>query len=272
MQMSERSSSDSHRKENKIVKNIRRDLRQIAWKDPIVILLCILLVFLTFGSTMSACSGASQNRVRIELDAAYGGSDTGYQGIVNEADVCQNIVTDLQALLKKDKRFQVLLSHEAGTSSSVSERAKKINQDNPLFVISIHADGNPNAALSGMHVYADIPSSKNHEASLRLAQAAANAFTAEDWPVSTGYLYYQPYESDGTYEMKFVSSEDTSDYQLDTLALMKQCDMPVIVTNQFYVTNETDVSTWANEDGYQKAAQKLYYAICDYNGLERRSI
>jgi hypothetical protein len=44
------------------------------------------------------------------------------------------------------------------------------------------------------------------------------------------------------------------------------------VTNQFYVTNEADVSAWANEDGYQKAAQDLYNAICDYNGLERRTV
>lgn len=269
--MTERNTPNVRKNTNAVWGRVRTDLKQIAWKDPIVMILCAILIFLTFGSAFGACTGTLKNAVTVELDAAYGGGDTGYQGLVNEADVTENIVNDLEALLKKDRRFKVLRSHEAGTAATVAERAEKINKDNPLFVLSVHADGSPNAELSGMHVYAEIPSEKYHEASLRLAQAVADTFKSDDWTVDTGYLYFQPYEETGNYELKFVTSDDLTDYKLDTFALMKQCDMPVVVTNQFYVTNQADVDKWANDAGYQQAAQDLYDALCDYNGFERKN-
>lgn len=260
-------------KKNRKLKKIRwelvkQDLHQIEWKDPIVVLLCVILLFLTAGSTLNACTGSAKNAVRVELDAAYGGSETGYQGIVNEAEVSENIVNDLEALLKKDRRFKVFRTHEAGTAATIAQRVAKIEKDNPMFVLSIHADGHPDADLTGMHVYAKTPSQKNYEASLKLADAVASSFVSDTWPVSTGYLYYQLDQASNTYQMKFVSEDDTTDYKLDSFELMKQCSLPVVVTNQFYVTNQSDVSTWANTDGYQKAAEQLYHALCSYNGFE----
>lgn len=248
---------------------VKSDLKQIAWKDPIVILLCCILIFLTAGSTMNAFSGVSKNAVRVELDAAFGGDDKGYQGIVTEADVTENITNQLEQILKKDKRFSVSRTHEAGTTASLTQRLNKIEEDDPMVVLSIHADGHPNADLSGMHVYAKTPTEKNHEASLKLADAVASNCQSDSWTVSTGYLYYQLNDTTGNYEMKFVGEEDTTDYKLDSFSLMKQCDLPVVVTNQFYVTSQTDVDRWANSDGYYEAAVNLYNALCDYNGFDR---
>lgn len=251
--------------------SVRKDLKQIEWKDPIVVILCMILIFLTAGSTWNVVTGKAKNAVKVELDAVYGGEDLGYQGIVNEAEVSENIVNDLEALLKKDRRFEVYRTHEAGTSAAVSDRIAKIEKDDPMFVVSVHADGHPNAELTGMHIYAMPPANKNHDASLKLANAIASTFTDGTWGVSTGYLYYQQIDQSENYEMKFVAADDTTDYQLDTFELMKQADVPVVVTNQFYVTNQANVDQWANEEGYQKAAQNIYDAICDYNGFERKS-
>lgn len=247
--------------------SVKRDLKQIDWKDLIVILLCVILLFLTAGSTMSACTGANKNAVRVELDAAFGGTDKGYEGIVNEADVSENIVNELEALLKKDRRFKVYRTHEAGTTATLAERLEKINKDDPMIVLSIHADGHPNTDLSGMHVYAKTPTQKNHEASLKLADNVASSFDEENWPVSTGYLYYSLNNTTGNYEMKFVKEDDITDYKLDSFSLMKECNLPVVVDNQFYVTNQGDVDRWANKDGYEEAAINLYNALCKYNGF-----
>jgi N-acetylmuramoyl-L-alanine amidase len=247
---------------------VKEDLKQIRWKDPIVIVLCTILVFLTFGSAMGVATGVSKNAVKVEIDAAYGGTDTGYEGIVNEADVTENIVNELEKLLKNDRRFKVYRTHAAGTALSVAERAAKIKKDDPMVVVSVHADGSPNIDLSGMHVYAEVPGNANHEASLNLANCISKAFTSETWPAYTGYLYYQPTDTENQYELKYVPASDTADYHMDTFELMKQCDMPVVVTSQFYVTNQSDVDQWASSDGYYKAAVDLYDALCEYNGFE----
>ena len=51
--------------------------------------------------------------------------------------------------------------------------------------------------------------------------------------------------------------------------MMEKCDVPVVICNQIYVTNQTDIDTWANEAGYQKAAEAYYQAIKNYYGIEK---
>ena len=67
--------------------------------------------------------------------------------------------------------------------------------------------------------------------------------------------------------MKFVKEDDITDYKLDSFSLMKECNLPVVVSNQFYVTNQADVDRWANKDGYDEAAVNFYNALCKYNGF-----
>lgn len=268
--MTERSSATTKKHLRINGRQIRRDLKQIDWKDPIVKILCVILVFLTCGSTFGACTGVSKNAVKVELDAAYGGDSRGYEGIVSEADVSENIVNDLEALLKKDRRFKVYRTHEAGTAATVAQRVEKIKKDDPMLVLSIHADGSPNVELTGMHVYAEIPGQKYHDASLRLAQAIAEPFTSDTWKADTGYLYYEPQEGTENYQIKSVASDDLTNYKLSTFELMEESPALVVVSNQFYVTNQADVDRWANDDGYHEAAVNLYNALCDYNGFERK--
>lgn len=235
-------------------------------KDPMVIILVILLVFLTCGTAFGGC--VNHNRKVIELDAAYGGDNSGYAGIVKEADVTQKTVDALVKLLNEDGGYDVKLTHEAGTSASVKERSAKINRDKPDFVLSIHADGSPDASLSGQYIYADIPTDSHHADSLKLADFIKKAFTDETWKPQAGYLYYQPFDHN-TFQLKQVGEDDTRDYKLDTWDLMKQCDAPVVISDAFHVSNQADVDTWANDKGYQKAAENYYKAIRDYYGSEK---
>ena len=236
---------------------------QLNLKDPMVIILIVLLVFLTFGTALGGCH--SENQKVIELDAAYGGDNTGYAGIVKEADVTQKTVDALAELLEKDGSYKVVLTHESGTSASVSERVRKIQEDHPDFVLSIHAGGSPDASATGQYIYADIPGNQNHDTSLKLAEFIRKSFTTDNWKPQTGYLYYQPFD-DNTFQVKQVASDDTKDYKLDTWDLMEKADVPVVVSDAFHVTNQSDVDTWANDKGYQKAAENYYKAIRDYYG------
>lgn len=233
-------------------------------RDPMVIILAMLLVFITFGAGFAGCKADTKV---IALDAAFGGKDTGYQGIINEADFTESVVEKLAALLEKDNHFQVLLTHEASESVPVSQRAEKINQTKADIVLSIHASGTPDATKSGQIVYADIPTKQTHDDSLKLANAITKAFTSDTWTPSTSYLYYKPFEDD-SYQLQIVSSDDTTDYKLETWDLMEQCEAPVVISDQIYVTNQEDINTWANEDGYTKAAELYYEAIKEYYGIK----
>lgn len=224
----------------------------------------MLLVFLTVGTSVSGCK---KSKTVIELDAAYGGDNTGYQGIINESDFTESVVEKLAELLSDDSHFEVLLTHEAGTSSTVSERSAKINQDQPDIVLSIHASGTPDASRSGQEVYADTPTSSTHENSLKLAQCIQTAFTSDTWTPTVDYLYYKPFDDD-SYQLEIIDSSDTTDYGLETWDLMENCDVPVVISDQIYVTNQSDIDTWASDDGYQKAAELYYAAIKSYYGIE----
>lgn len=233
-------------------------------KDPMVVILVMLLVFLTCGTAISGCA---DKKTVIELDAAFGGDNHGYEGIINESDFTEAVVEKLATLLTDDKHFDVLLTHEAGSAATVAERCEKINKDKPDFVLSIHATGTPDASRNGQVVYADIPSSSTHETSLKIADSIVKSFTTDTWTPSVHYLYYKPFDDD-SYQLEEVDSTDTTDYQLETWDMMEQCEVPVVISNQIYVTNQSDIDTWANDDGYQKAAEAYYSAIKEYYGIK----
>ena len=243
-------------KRNQLIENL---------KDPMIIILAALLIFLTCGTAISGCRG---RKTVIALDAAFGGEDTGYQGIINEADFTESVVEKLAVLLTDDGHFDVVLTHDASTSATVEDRVNKIKQDGADIVLSIHATGTPDATRNVQQIYADIPTKTTHDASLKLANCIHDAFTSDTWTPSVNYLYYQPFDDD-SYQIETVASDDTNDYQLETWDMMEKCDVPVVICNQIYVTNQTDIDTWANEAGYQKAADAYYQAIKKYYGIEK---
>lgn len=243
-------------KRNQLIENL---------KDPMIIILAALLIFLTCGTAISGCRG---RKTVIALDAAFGGEDTGYQGIINEADFTESVVEKLAVLLTDEGHFDVVLTHDASTSATVEDRVNKIKQDGADIVLSIHATGTPDATRNGQQIYADIPTKTTHDASLKLANCIHDAFTSDTWTPSVNYLYYQSFDDD-SYQIETVASDDTNDYQLETWDMMEKCDVPVVICNQIYVTNQTDIDTWANEAGYQKAAEAYYQAIKNYYGIEK---
>ena len=161
-----------------------------------------------------------------------------------------------------------ILGIKALSSATVEDRVNKIKQDGADIVLSIHATGTPDATRNGQQIYADIPTKTTHDASLKLANCIHDAFTSDTWTPSVNYLYYQPFDDD-SYQIETVASDDTNDYQLETWDMMEKCDVPVVICNQIYVTNQTDIDTWANEAGYQKAAEAYYQAIKNYYGIEK---
>lgn len=241
--------------------------KKVSFRDPMVLILAALLVFLTIGTAFfSSKEEPLGNGIRIELDAAYGGDAKGYEGIITESEFNENVVNALETILKADTRFTVVRTHEAGTDASVEEKGEKITKDNPELVLSIHCAGTADETVSGMNVYAETPSMSSYEKSLAFANEIVNCFFENGFQVNEGYLYYIPY-GENAYQMEMVDVSDTTVRDQKTWALMEETEVPVVVVEQIYCSNQSDVDTYANEEGYQKIANTYYQAILNMYGL-----
>lgn len=235
-------------------------------KNPLVIILAVMLAFVTVGSAFSGCLNLTSDRITVAIDAAYGGEQTGYTGLINESDYAEGVVNAVCARLQEDSRFIILRTHEAGTSRSILNIVKDINERGADMVLSIHAGYAPDPGKTGMHIYAEKPSSGEHERSLNFAGKIQEAFAGQVQS-EIGYMYYEP-TGENKYQLKTVPADDETDYGLDTWTIMEKTLVPAVVTEQIYISNETDVSTWANEEAYAKTAEMYYQAFCSYYGLK----
>ena len=246
----------------------RRNLK-FRLKDPMVLILFCLLVFLTSGMTMKACEKKEIIRYRVELDAAYGGDNPGLTGIINEADVNEKVINALEDLMVQDERFIVYRTHTAGSGASVLESAEKIKKDKPDLVLSIHAAYSPSSSQSGTRLYPSLEGSAKTP-SLKFAQEIFDEFEKEeDWAVSVNRLYYLQ-QAEGT--VAVVIRDYTDDFNEEdgnvTWTLLMKTDVPCVIAEQFFISSQADINRWDNEEGYRLIAEKYYSAFCDYFGIE----
>ena len=238
-------------------------------RNPLAVVLTVLLVFLGIGVTFAGYLHLSHDKIVIAVDAAYGGEQTGYTGLINEADFNEGVVNALCTRLADDDRFIVLRTHSAGTSRAILNIVREVNESKADLVLSIHAGYDPDPQKTGMHIYAEQPASDGHERSLELAHAIQETF-ADDLSPEVNYMYYEPIGED-KYQLKVVPEDDQNNYELATWTIMEKTLIPAVVTEQIYVSNEADVSAWANEEGYRKTAELYYNALCRYYGIDARA-
>ncbi len=231
--------------------------------DYVLIIMCVLLLFVTCGTFLHGCSEKMKKRYVVELDAAFGGSNTGFNGVVRESGFTENLAEAIEEALTKDGNFTVIRTHDKGEESSVTQRLEKIESDKPDIVISVHASGSPDETRSGMHVYAQPAAMKDHEASVKLAQAIQKAFADTSLKPQAGYLYYEMTDRD-TERLKFAEITDKTDYKLKTWNILEGSGFPSVVVDQIYISNKDDVRQWANPDGYKNAAERYLKALKEY--------
>lgn len=237
-------------------------IRSFEWKDPMVIILVCLLVFLVTGTSIKGCLQMTAERKTVCIDGAFGGSFKGYEGIVNEAEVTGKVVDELAALLEKDRDFKVIRTDR---SKTVSERVEMIRNTDASLVLSIHADGSLDPSASGMRNSVLKTGDVHRDDSIRFAQCIAAAFS-ESCEVDNGTMLYEPLEG-GVVSRKDTALTDTTVYTYDTWAIM-DCEKVTVVSDLCHVTSQKDVDTWCHEEGYRKAAGLYYQAIRNYYGLQ----
>lgn len=242
-------------------------------KDPMVMILTCLLVFLTAGTLFSG-KGADHVSYKIELDAAFGGSNKGFTGFIAEADINEKTVNALEELLLKDDRFEVCRTHPAGSEAAVLDSAARIEEDAPAMVLSIHGGWDPDENVSGTRVYIDLSGRSGESEAKKFAKEICAAFNAEDWQATRNYLYYHE-QSDGTFTIEVTDADEKQpsfgEETPVTWTLLEKTEVPCVIVEQFFISNKSDIGCWDNPEGYQLIAQKYYSAICKYFSLEERT-
>src|ERR1035437_6847281 len=105
--------------------------------------LALLLPLPTFAASLT-----------VMIDPGHGGRDHGaVKNGVFESNITLNVSRQLRDLLKKDRRFQVLLSRDEDTSVSLYRRAVLAKTKKADIFLSIHVNSSPDLRAKGVEFY-----------------------------------------------------------------------------------------------------------------------
>jgi N-acetylmuramoyl-L-alanine amidase len=91
----------------------------------------------------------------IVVDAGHGGNDYGAIGDkgTREKDVALSIARYLARLIRKDKKFKVVMTRDEDKTMTLENRADIANRAKADLFISIHANANPKPSVRGWNVF-----------------------------------------------------------------------------------------------------------------------
>ena len=174
----------------------------------------------------------------VVLDAGHGGKDTGapYYGH-NEKDLVLNMTLAVGAILE-EQGYRVEYTRSDDTYVSLAARAEQANTQGADIFVSVHANAFPqNPDVNGLETYyltgggqAEILAECIHEAVL--ATTGAN-----DRETRTANFY-----------------------------VLKYTDMPAVLVETGYMTNEAECEKLASPEYQQRVAQGIANGIMDYLG------
>lgn len=201
----------------------------------------------------------------IALDAGHGGVDIGAEGIINEVELTERTVAELEALLKEDGRFRIILSRDAGEGVDITDRNAKFRKKKPDLMLSIHGNASDSKGARGFECYPSPPGYENHDSSFAFAAMLAEEMGTVGARLrgsGTEGVRFGYYDASG--EKVLVDAIDTKVYDMDTFGMLKNMDCPAVLAEQCFITNAADVEAFGTEEGCKKAAAAYYRAICRY--------
>ena len=163
---------------------------------------------------------------------------------LREQDITYNVGMYLADLLREDPRFEVMTSRTTpeeilGTSNSTSlaERVKKANDWRANYFLSIHTNANVSPAVNGTEVYVY----QEYTQSYYLAEHILTSIVNQLGTKNNG-VRIRP-----------------------SLYVLKNTNMPAVLIELAYITNEQDAEKLRN-DQFQ-FAQAIYEGLLSYFGF-----
>ena len=185
--------------------------------------------------------------IKIFIDQGHNpkNENAGAEGFgLREQDITYNVGMYLADLLREDPRFEVMTSRTTpeeilGTSNSTSlaERVKKANDWRANYFLSIHTNANVSPAVNGTEVYVY----QEYTQSYYLAEHILTSIVNQLGTKNNG-VRIRP-----------------------SLYVLKNTNMPAVLIELAYITNEQDAEKLRN-DQFQ-FAQAIYEGLLSYFGF-----
>jgi N-acetylmuramoyl-L-alanine amidase len=214
---------------------------------------------------------------RIVIDAGHGGHDPGARANgVNEADVVLDVALRVEALLKAQPGFDVVLTRRTNVFIPLEERTALANRESADMFLSIHVNASPRTATRGIETYLlDFASNPDAEA-LAARENATSAQTMRVLPelVKAIALNNKVDESRELARMVQSSlvgritplSRGLKDFGVKRapFVVLIGAQMPSVLAEISFVTNKTDAALMKQASHRQRIAQALADAVLKY--------
>ena len=214
---------------------------------------------------------------RIVIDPGHGGHDPGARANgVNEADVVLDVALRVEALLKAQPGFDVVLTRRTNVFIPLEERTALANRESADMFLSIHVNASPRTATRGIETYLlDFASNPDAEA-LAARENATSAQSMRVLPdlvkaIALNNKVDESRELARMVQSSMVGRITPLSRGLKDLGVKRApfvvligAQMPSVLSEISFVTNKTDAALMKQASHRQRIAQALADAVLKY--------
>jgi N-acetylmuramoyl-L-alanine amidase len=214
---------------------------------------------------------------RIVIDAGHGGHDPGARANgVNEADVVLDVALRVEALLKAQPGFDVVLTRRTDVFIPLEERTAIANRESADMFLSIHVNASPRTATRGIETYLlDFASNPDAEA-LAARENATSGQSMRVLPdlvkaIALNNKVDESRELARMVQSSLVGRITPLSRGLKDLGVKRApfvvligAQMPSVLAEISFVTNKTDAALMKQASHRQRIAQALADAVLKY--------
>jgi N-acetylmuramoyl-L-alanine amidase len=185
----------------------------------------ITVVFLSFAFI------PKNEKITVVIDAGHGGLDLGAtMNGLSEKEIVSSIAQKIKTL-NSNSNIEILLTRTEDQTMSFQERVDFVNGVKPDLVISLHANTSKNKESNGLEVFVSDKSTEyiaSNELAQRFSNTISNKTQLKVRPVNIGPFF-----------------------------ILRKSEVPAILIELGFLSNEKDKSYLENKDNQIKIAQNI---------------
>jgi len=216
---------------------------------------------------------------KIVIDPGHGGKDPGGKIIfgMKEKDINLSVARELYSLLKKEKKFDVILTRNKDEFIALNERSKIANDFGADIFISIHANASKNKKEKGFEIYfLSEKATDPWSAEVADYENAVVSFENDNFDYSPAAIVLHSlarneYINEGSKIAAYISKE----YERNTpfinrgikqaaFYVLRGTYAPGVLIEMGFMTNSQDQKKLSDHSVHKKIAKAIYEGILKY--------
>ncbi|GAB0156057.1 N-acetylmuramoyl-L-alanine amidase [Chryseobacterium sp. Alg-005] len=181
--------------------------------------------------SMAFLSFTPAKKKYIVIDAGHGGNDFGVtHESFSEKQIVLDIAEQIHEINESQEEYEVFLTRDSDEYKTLSDRTQKINELNPVMVISLHINKNPEAETS----------KQGHE------------------------IFVQPSEESRKIATLITRKLGKCNVSERNLHILRETKAPAVLVELGYINNAQDREYLTSKKGQKEIAQKFVDIFNEY--------